>query len=235
MDIIIDSNTRFIFTETSEYPLTFQQIKQRLNNVSFPSEVTYEMMAWFNFLAVLPVTPPTGDVVTEGQPFLRQDGYYEQTYEVRAFTPEEHAAYLLVRQNEELSKVTTLRLAAVARGVPVDFGAPYGVQYMQLRDGDRVNILGLRIQANAMIAAGDVTPINIRTYENLSVPLTPQKVIDLSWSSLAGYQQIMGAAWDLQDLIRAAESLADLPVLPESLTPAARAIAVDPQYDPVAE
>lgn len=235
MTIEINGATRFIEAASGDYPLTFQAIKQRFPNSSFPSEPSYELMVSIGYFAVLPSARPDGDVVFEVQPVLREDGFYEQAFGVRPFTPEEIAAYLATQQTSKLSEVSILRASALAVGAPIDFGGVYGVQHIQLRDTDRVNILGLRIKANAMIAGSSTDTIKVRTYENSSVPLTAQQVIDLSWKVLAAYESIMTKAWDFQDLIKAAETLAELPVLPPSFTPDPVALDVDPQFPAVAE
>ncbi|MEL7893525.1 hypothetical protein [Vreelandella neptunia] len=78
----------YINTETLDYPLTLRQVRRLLPNVALPENPDEATLNALGFATVQPVERPTGDVVTEGQPEL-VDGTWQQTWNVREFTPEE--------------------------------------------------------------------------------------------------------------------------------------------------
>lgn len=96
---------------------------------------------------------------------------------------------------------------------PWDFGAPFGVLHLQLRDvTDQANWLTLQCKAQMLIAAGqgDAEVLAIRTEENITVPVTANvaaQVMD-ALSSFGG--NMKAHQWALKDAIMAAEDQAAL-------------------------
>jgi hypothetical protein len=221
----INFNTRFIEVASGEYPLTFQSIKAKNPLTSFASEPTAEQLAAMGYEVVKPIATPAGDVVTEGAPVLNEDGTYEQVYVVRAFNAEEVAQRLAMKQSELNNTTRILRDQALNKGAPFDFGGAFGVQHIQMRDGDRANVIGLRFKAEALLAAASTDMMGIRTFENVLVPLTASQFMDMSWKFMSAFETVMGTAWHYEDLIKAAVAEAELPALPETFTPAAQALA----------
>jgi hypothetical protein len=213
LDNVITFSTRLIHAESGTYPLTFNGIKARHPQTSFPSEPTAEMLESLGYFVVKPTASPSGDVVTELAPVKNAEGQYEEVYEVRAFNEAELQSRLETRKNEVLTELNTMRARQLEIGAPIDFGGDFGVQHIQLRDGDRANIIGLRIEAQLNVDAGVEEMMGIRTYENVLVPLTPAQVLQVSMTVLASYKVIMGTTWYYQDMIKDALTLADIPSL----------------------
>lgn len=96
---------------------------------------------------------------------------------------------------------------------PWDFGAPFGVLHLQLRDvTDQANWLTLQGKAMLAISAGqgDSALLPIRTEENVTVPVTANvaaQVMD-ALSTFGG--TMLAHRWSLQDAITAAEDEASL-------------------------
>lgn len=224
MSTPVDFSIRFIAAETGEYPLTIAMIKAKHPLTSFPSEPTAELFEDMGYHVVQPSAVPAGDVVTEVAPVLGEDGIYRQAYESRNFSAEEVSANLQTEQGSRRSSLMMKRTTALEKGAPIDFGGTIGLQHVQLRDGDRANIIGLRIDSESAITAGNVDYTGVRTYENVFVPLTHQQMVDLSWKVLSAYKEIMMISWNYEDLIKAAETLAELPALPEEIVPTPQAI-----------
>ena len=134
---------------------------------------------------------------------------------VLAFLEVESNKQFLFKRDLLLKNIPELKAKSLERGLAVDFGGLYGVQHIQMRDGDRANMLGMRIQAQMLIDSGLPNMLGIRTYENVWVPLSPEDMLDLSWKILSGYVATMKLAWDFEDLVRAAMTLQELPDEPE--------------------
>jgi len=79
----------YINTQTLDYPLTLRKVKRLLPNVALPENPDEATLNALGFATVQPTERPVGDVVTEGQPEKQADGTWQQTWNVREFTPEE--------------------------------------------------------------------------------------------------------------------------------------------------
>lgn len=221
----IDHTTRFIFPAEGLFPLTLRAIHLRHPNILFPPKPTAETLMELGYHVVHSMPRPVGEVVTEIYPVQGEDDLYYQTYEVREYNTEEQLTQFQSEQRNRLSAVEDLRTQALAKGTPIDFGEVFGVKHIQMRDGDRANILGLRVKAEAAIAIESTDLLGIRSYENVLVPLTPQEVLTVSWLVLSGYEEVMMSTWNLQDLVNGSEQMSDLPELPATLLPAVRQLA----------
>ena len=144
-----------------------------------------------------------------------QEAVDAQASKVLAFLEVETNKQFLFKRDLLLKNIPKLKTKSLERGLKVDFGGLYGVQHIQMRDGDRANMLGMRIQAQMLIDSGLSNMLGIRTYENVWVPLSPEDMLDLSWKILSGYVGTMQLAWDFEDLVRSALILEDLPEVPE--------------------
>lgn len=219
METPISFNTRLIHAESGDYPLTFASIKNRHPLTSFAAEPTAEQLLALGYHVVTEILAPLGDVVLEGAPELQADGTYKQTYTVRAFNADEQAQRLSMKQLELANQISTLKNDSLTKGAPFDFGGAYGVQHVQMRDGDRANIIGLRFKADAIVAAGTADMMSVRTGENNLVPLTANQFLDLSWKFMSAFEAVMGTAWHYEDLVKAAIAAEELPELPADFTP----------------
>lgn len=219
MNTPITNDMKFICPVVNYYPFTFEKIKDKDLHIEFDDNFSLEQLLELGYCLVEPTEKPVGDVVFEKHPVRAEDGTYKQVWDTRKFTAEELSVVLTARKDELLKSIGEIKVKSLARGTPVDFGDTYGVQHIQLRDGDRANILGLRIKAESILSNEVAAPMGIRTYENVLVPLNADAMINLSWIILNSYEETMRTAWDLEDLVNAAENLAELPEVPEYFTP----------------
>lgn len=221
----ITNSTLLIHVESGAYPLTLSSLKARHPNVSFGTSVDEELMLELGYAVVTPTAQPVGDVVTEAAPALQGDGSYAQAYDVRNYSPEEVASQLDAKKSDFRNAVNNLRDTTLANGAPVDFGGEYGVQHVQMRDGDRVNFVGLKLQADLLISQGVNDPVvPLRTREDKIVRITPEQTVALSWIVSDGYIHVMEAAWTLKDAATAASTQEEIPAMPESIAPQVRSI-----------
>lgn len=112
-----------------------------------------------------------------------------------------------------LARVEELELETINKGAPYDFGQPYGILHVQLRDGDRTNLIGIRMKC----LEDENYRTAFRTFENVNVPVDATSGYVLSEHGLKSYITIKGTAWSLKDAIKNAAVLEDLPSIPESL------------------
>lgn len=102
----------------------------------------------------------------------------------------DQASYLILSQREQ----------AFSEGVPFDFdGTP---DRIQVRDGDRANILGVLMAAERDIAAGRDITRPFRSASNVTYQLTPAQMVSLGETALAGIDAIYQASWDKKDQVK---------------------------------
>lgn len=152
-------------------------------------------------------------VIPEGHVAVRSGN--DWVYVLDSEKPEvTHVVESLEQVKERLMvQIEKLESETINKGVPYDFGAPYGVLHVQLRDGDRTNLIGIRMKC----LENENYRTTFRTYENINVPLDATSGYDITEHGLNGYITIKEAAWSLKDAVTAATTLEELPVLPEAL------------------
>lgn len=215
---LVTRDTRLINTETGEYPVYLQELSSKIPNACFPSSIDSEALVDFNYVPVMEVEAPQGDVVTEGDPVL-EDGVYKRNWIVRVYSPQEYNALLQQKKETTLYNIEQLRVAQFKIGFPHLFGENADLYHVQVRDTDRVNILSYRTLAKEALAEGtaDQFSVEFRVYENVSVHLDAQAMVDMANASavqvLAGYKVI----WELKLATEQATSFEDIPALPETI------------------
>lgn len=201
----ISNSAVLIKIATGEYPISMSQFRRDNPEWVFGAEIDEAIVALQGYAVVNASDAPVGDVVTQGDPELR-DGQYFETWVVRAFTPEEKAAALVVAKDSAQSRVKSKFHELRQIGKQYDFGAK-GLQHVQLRESDISNLTGLGLKA-------DRFPDNtfyFRSYENVVNELSGAGVQDLTNAAFDAFSALMAASWSLQESIEAATSEGQLP------------------------
>lgn len=214
----VNTSTLLIKVADQQYPLNLYQVKQNHKNISIPKEPSVEQIQALGYAVVERVERPVGDVVTEGTPEL-VEGVYKQTWVVRSFNTEELANQFNSKKQTAVNEIDRVRNRDLAKGFLHTF--PDATQFhIQLRDGDRANLSGLRIKADSLITQGVTDPVmSIMTYENVAKALTPAQMVEATDAAFTGYMAIMEAAWLLKAQANDAKIEAELPTIPETLVP----------------
>lgn len=213
----VTASTLLINVVTSEYPVSLLKVRQDNPNISFAAEPEDSVLDDLGYSVVHRVDAPAGDVVTEGAPEY-VDGAWRQTWVVREFTAEELAAQLQARKSDMTQQIDQLRDATLANGFRFVFSGEAGEQGVQVREQDKINIVASRIIADAFINMGQPeTLMDFRTFENNTLRIPATEIVALSNAAFQRVTQVYAAAWVLKDQVAAATTLAELPVLPETL------------------
>lgn len=190
-----------IHEDTKEYPVTLDQIARR-HVIGLGAATHRSDIAALGYKVVDPVVRPKGDVVTEIFPVREGDGWV-RAYEVREFTELEKEGNLNNAKAEaELIRKQLLN-EILDRGVAYDFGGEHGVQHIQMRTMDRVNITGMALMA----ARNAELEIPFCTFENRVVKMTSAEVVAMSDAAFAGYTRVMTTSWALRDMIAEATTV----------------------------
>ncbi|MCK9234676.1 MAG: DUF4376 domain-containing protein [Gammaproteobacteria bacterium] len=204
------NNAQFIRESDMVWPLSLHQIRKQEKERLLPRNPSREVMESIGYFVIDRTTAPEGDVVTQIQP-VKDNGAYKQTWSVRSFNEQELADRLESERANRMSQVKAYRQQVEERGFPYDFGGEYGIIHIQVRDGDRVNLTGLRINA---MSDPEYTSF-FRVYENIVVPQNAEELIALTSAALTGYTDLLQQVWSIEDAIRAATSIEELPEVPE--------------------
>lgn len=215
-ELFVSRTASLINFSTMEYPVSVYQLRQRFNRITFPANIPLDYLHALGYAEVLPVEVPVGDVVAEGVPELR-DGKWYKTYTVRSFTPEELAKRLSNEKIRRTTAVMDLRDREAALGVP--FNLNDVIYHVQIRNQDITNLITVRMEAEGCIKNGQMTMMNFRPYENVTLVVTPQEAYDITNVALVVGRMLYKNSWDIKDQITAATTLEELPEVPATLMP----------------
>lgn len=210
----VTQSTRLIESDSLTYPVFLSEMAKYQPNTCFGPTVDSDILIEFGFEVVNQTQPPEGDVVVEGVPELR-DGEWYQTWVVRSYSEVEASSKLEERKAVMTSQAESLRLQALAIGFPYRF--PNGeILHVQVRTSDRGNISDYRTIAKEVIAAGAEMDFPFRVYENVTVMLTAQEIVDMADRTFDQVKTSYQVSWDYKEAIKNATSLEELPAAPES-------------------
>jgi hypothetical protein len=197
------------------YPVFLSTVRTENTQWSFPEEPDEALINSLGYFAVAAVDQPAGAVVTEGDPAL-DNGVWKQTWVVRAETPEEIAADLATKKTVMLDDINAKVAAALEKGFSFTFTE--GAGHVQLRDGDRANITGSRVNADALTAESVTDAIvPFRDWENVTHMCTPLQIRALSDAAYTSYLTFLSIGWGLKDAVNAATTMEGLPVVPDEI------------------
>lgn len=128
------------------------------------------------------------------------------------FTPPPRWATLADAQQDTLIKIDQSREDAFAAGLNYEINGHPDV--VQTRLQDKINLLGLRLEAQELNSAGVTDAVMpFRAESNTGYQLTPQQMIDLTDAALAHIQAIYQQSWQLKDAITTAKTQDELVVI----------------------
>lgn len=208
----INNSTQFIHIESKEYPIYLNQIRRRHPEVSIATNPSEESLLSLGYAVVHDSERPTGDVVEQSDP-VEVNGRYEKGWTVREFNSQELSARFNAARETRKNELKAYRERVLYKGHPFDFNGVIG--HVQLRDGDRANITGLRVKAESLVRAGVTDPVMFfRTYENEVHYITPEQMIALSDFAFDAYNFSLQHFWDLETDLVLAETIEELPEVP---------------------
>lgn len=210
----VNSSTLLIRVADLAYPRYFADLKAEHKDTMFPPILTAEEASALGYELVLNSLIPEGDVVTEGAPVLTAGKYY-RTWNTRDFTPEEVASRLEQTRTETLNQIEALFLKDAEAGLQYELNGE--VFHIQIRAKDKSNLIILRYMADIAIAANDTTPMEFRSFENLTHSMTPTEMSTMMGVAFFGGSALYAAAWALKDQAVAATTIAELPAVPATL------------------
>lgn len=112
--------TPMIRMSDMRYPVYLSDYRAEYPNVSIGSFVYAVGMAEVGYHAVYDVPMPEGDVVVEGAPELREDGFWYRTWSARDFTEQEIADNLAREKEQRINEARMLLDNERYQGILID-------------------------------------------------------------------------------------------------------------------
>lgn len=210
----VTRTTRLIHSDSGVYPIFLDGMNKYAPNTAFGPTSDSVTLYEFGVEVVKEVPAPVGDVVTEGPP-ERILGEWTQTWISRSYSEVEEANKLEERKEAMYSEAESLRIAALAKGFPYKFPDDQ-VLHVQVRSSDRGNISDYRTIAKEVIAAGGELDFPFRVYENVTVVLTAQQMVDMADRTFVQVKQSYAVSWGYKEAIKVATTFEELPEPPVS-------------------
>lgn len=201
---------------TGEYPLNLIQVRAANPLKSFAEFPSEDQLAELGYAKVNYTERPIADVVREGNPII-VDGKWVQYWLSRDFNAQEHLERFNDRKAAKLQAVRDLTTLCLERGCRHQFPDSTTCR-IQLRDGDRANLAGLRLRALQAKQNGSIETFAFRTYENVTkMGLSADQIVVMSDVAFDKYMMILGICWGFKDAIEAATDDSGFPEVPENL------------------
>ena len=204
---------------SGRYPMSLADVRVE-TGASFAAEPSEDLLGDVGYAVVHPSEQPLFDeatqVVEQGAPTLT-GGEWKQSWVVRDHTAEEAEIYFTHEKARVLQAIKALQAESIEKGCAYTF-PDATVGHVQLRDGDRGNLAGLKLRAQDSKNAQDNQAFFFRTYENKTkMGLTADDIIAICDTAFTQYMFILGTCWAMRDLADAATDLASLPEVPETI------------------
>lgn len=210
----VTRTTRLIHADSGTYPVFLGDMAKYAPNTAFGPTSDSETLYEFGIELVKEIPAPVGDVVTEGPP-EQILGVWTQTWISRSYSEVEAANKLEERKGTMYDQAEGLRVTALGKGFPYRFPDDQ-VLHVQVRSSDRGNISDYRTIAKEVIAAGAEMDFPFRVYENITVVLTAQQMVDMADRTFVQVKQSYAVSWDYKEAIKAATTFEELPEPPAS-------------------
>lgn len=212
--MVVYSYTPMIRSSDGRYPVYLADFRADNPNVSIGTWIYSENLVEFGYFPVIPVTPPTGDVVTEGAPhFNDQTQEWEQTWNSRDFTPEEIAANLRSAKESRKSEAQTVLTQDVELGIPYPVD---NVEYkVRVKSFDLATLISIK---TVLEADGDQSSevYPFRFLDGYKSDFTHAEMNDLVVQVSRAQYGMMKSYWSYLDQVERASTIETIPALPNS-------------------
>lgn len=208
----VSDRTRLIRIQTSEYNLTMHDVRRRYLEIIWGTDVTEEFLKTLGYAVINSRAAPGVDFV-ETNP-VEEDGVYYQGWKEIVPQPIDVEAEFKALKEEMMDTINGFVSDSMAHGVSFNFGSEEepNILHIQIRDVDRVNILGMSIKSSQEDGAIQY----FRTRENVTISVTAEQIRAMGDRIHEGYLAIKGAEWTLDDGIRGAEDKSTIPHIPSN-------------------
>lgn len=212
--MIVYAYTPLIRSSDGRYPVYLSDFRDDNPNVSIGSWIYSENLVEFGYFPVVPTEAPEGDVVTEGPPhFNDQTQEWEQTWQVRDFTPEEIASLLASAKTNVKNQAQSVLNNDLNLGIPY----PYDEEQYQVRvkSFDLATLLTIK---NVVEEDGEQSSASypFQFLDGYKADFTHDEMITLINSVSRSHYELMKTYWEFIDQVDKSSTIATIPSVPNS-------------------
>lgn len=212
--MIVYGYTPLIRTSDGKYPVYLDDFRSDNPYTSIGTWIYSENLVEYGYFPVIPTDVPSGDVVTEGAPHFNDETQeWEQTWNVRDFTPEEIAANLSSAKSDKKSQAQSVLNNDLNTGIPYPYdGTSYTVR---VKGFDLATILTIKnVLDNDSDQTSEVYPF--RFVDGYKADFTYTEMNNLISEVSRTHYALMKRYWAYLDEVDQASSIENIPTLPES-------------------
>lgn len=223
---IAGPSDRFIDLRTMRYGLFVSDMQDIILNrsyttqegsVSFGTIINSEFLVKRDFAKMFLTDQPAGRWY-EITPKQAEDGRWYQTWEEYIPSQEEINSQYEVDRRACYDEIKATLGRYMDGGVQVDFGGETGVLHLQIRDTDRINMLGLKDEADDLVKDGKGDEVLIlRTSENINVEIMAEDFVKLTRGYRNVYKAMMAWSWNWSDQVRVLQVGDAFPEIPATI------------------
>ena len=148
--------------------------------------------------------------VLVGRYFHIVDGKYVSEPDIRPYTDAERTEVMdaTIRNLRSMTDMFVTRTLEE----PAIIAVGNNTVDIQLRDSDRINLIGLLMLAKGFIAQGqdELMTMGFRTGSDVTVQLKPSEMVMLTSTALERYTAVKGYGWGVKDSLKTVTDLGDL-------------------------
>lgn len=212
--MIVYAYTPLIRTSDLRYPVYLSDFRSDNPNVSIGSWIYSENLVEFGYFPVIPKDMPTGDVVTEVAPtFNEETQQWEQTWEVRDFTPEE------IEKNLQEAKTARNNEAQNIFAQDLDLGLPYPVDgstyKVRVKTFDMASLLSIK-NVISITEPTDGETFPFKFLDGYKEDFTRQEMITLIDEMTKAHYALLKNYWEYLDSVNTATTIPAIPELPST-------------------
>ncbi|WAK43559.1 hypothetical protein [Cronobacter phage EspYZU12] len=212
--MVVYAYTPLIRTSDGKYPVYLSDFRADNPNVSTGSWIYSENLVEFGYFPVIPKEMPEGDVVIEGAPnFNDQTQQWEQTWNVRDFTPEEITANLTSAKDQRKNEAQSILSNDLSLGIPY----PYNETEYQVRvkSFDLATLLTIK---NVLEEDGSESTQSypFQFLDGYKADFTHSEMLNLINSVSRSHYGLMKAYWSYVAQVDEASAMEEIPELPSS-------------------
>lgn len=216
--IYVTSGDYLIKLDDLEYPVSFDQFRDRKAGIYIPPRCNLEVIRNFGYDVVFTVPPPVADITVLGDPEKRDDGYWYQTWKSRSFTAEELWDQLVYRKMDFYQDSYGRRDSAYIKGFLHTFTE--GEFRVGLTTDHRVTLADIRVRAKEALDSNPDAKFSLQlATQYKTVQLTPQEAIDLADKAFSIHADVENKVATYNQFVLDVKFAADLPAMLDELIP----------------
>lgn len=212
-EIYINDSTPLIRVSDKSYPMYFPEVRAEFPNTGFPIPIRIDILEPFGYAPVMSTEKPEGDVVTNGVPELREDGFWYETWVARDYTEDE--AKEILDGKKYFSNFNAQEVLRADRELGVDYTFKDTKHKISLQEATLNALYAVKYHIET------TTPETVKfmTIEGRFIEFTVEEFSSFYNFLMEAYYNLINTYWSYLDKINSVINLKEYPEEPVSFLP----------------